>query len=115
MPTFASFDGPTGGVQQAGDFDDFQASAYELYSLLYLLHGVFHRHERPYHVQYRGNAGPGTSQGGNETLSGSVDCHVDFKKLPPSQHASGFLIQTGGGQWPWFQTKVSSAAIVIVF
>jgi hypothetical protein len=61
-----------------------------------------------------GFAGSGTLSGaGQKVLSGQRVVTLIFKNVPPSQQVFGFLEQTAGGQWSWFNTRVSFPPLVI--
>jgi hypothetical protein len=114
MPTFASFDGPTVGVNRPAISMHFQPSAYGFTTVgtYFMAFSIAMSGQTTFNIG--GNAGTGTITGlGTKTLSGQQIVTLIFKNLPPSHHAFGFLEQTGGGQWAWFQTKVSLPPIVI--
>ena len=61
-----------------------------------------------------GYAGSGTTSGtGPKTLTGKNIVTIIFKNMPASQQAWGFLKQTGGAPWVWYNTRISLPPIVI--
>jgi hypothetical protein len=61
-----------------------------------------------------GYAGSGTTSGtGPKTLTGKNIVTIIFKNIPASQEAWGYLKQTGGGPWVWYNTRISLPPIVL--
>ena len=53
------------------------------------------------------------TNGGTKTVSGNVRLSLVFRGLPAGQVVFGFLEQTSGGLWTWFQTLVTFPPLVL--
>jgi hypothetical protein len=61
-----------------------------------------------------GYAGGGTLDGaGSKVVSGQQIVTLIFRNVPPGAQVYGYVEQTSGGQWSWFQTRVSFPPLVI--
>jgi hypothetical protein len=62
----------------------------------------------------QGYAGSGTiSNNGTKVLNGPNSVSLIMKNVPPSQQTYGYLEQTAGGAWDWFNTQVNFPPLVI--
>lgn len=50
---------------------------------------------------------------GTRNLSGNVRVSIVFHRLPPGQKVFGFVEQTSGGSWTWFQTQVKLPPLIL--
>jgi hypothetical protein len=50
---------------------------------------------------------------GTRNLSGNVRVSLVFHRLPPGQNVFGFVEQSSGGPWTWFQTQVKLPPLVL--
>ena len=50
---------------------------------------------------------------GTRNVSGNVRVSIVFHRLAPGQKVFGFVEQTSGGSWTWFQTQIRLPSLVL--
>ncbi|MBL9173424.1 MAG: hypothetical protein JNL10_07825 [Verrucomicrobiales bacterium] len=60
-----------------------------------------------------GPAGVNITGVGARNLSGNVRVSIVFHRLSPGQQVFGFIEQTSGGVWTWFQTQIKLPPLVL--
>jgi len=59
-------------------------------------------------------AGAGTATGiGPRTANGQQIVSIGFNNVPATQQVFGFVAQTGGARWNWFQTRMAYLPVIV--